>query len=1179
VFSLRSLSASALPERPMLSTSNVSAEQAETYYTQDDYYSRDAQQKASRWAGKAAAKLGLAGNVESETFQQLLNGMAPDGQLLSGKQTPAENRRAATDYTFSAPKSVSIAALVQQDDRVLAAHHQAVTTALTILEQRYALARQMTATGRQRVLTGNLMAAVFTHTTSREMEPQLHSHCVVMNATQLPDGQWRSFSNEAAIAHQKLLGEIYQNELAVALKQQGYEIEPKANGQFELAGYTPELLKLFSTRRQQMEQLMAIWDAEGTPILDANGEEIRSSAARREAAALRSRKQKPKDVDPNRLFRGWNALIQLKGLELPAIPQPSQEANVQDVIQFSENIGTALENAIQHCGERESVFKQTHLERFVLEHHLGEQSFERLERAIAHNDELIQIDDNKYTTQSALNLELNTIRMMQGGKGHVRAIATPNQINTHLEGKTLTLGQRDAIQLASTTNDQFIAWQGVAGSGKTFALSEFSAIAQAQGYSVRGFAPSAEAAHGLGKTLQIETQTVAGLLVAQTHGDKQQPEIWIVDEAGLLSMREAHDLLNRASAEKARVILVGDTKQLSSVAAGNPFKSLQAGGMATAQLDETLRQQTYELRIVVNQVAQGKVVEGIQTLAAAGCIQKIPKNEERSHQFALDYLNLSAEERQRTLLLAGTHQSRWELTKKIRQGLQAAGELKPDALTVSGLRPKDLTVAQAAYSSAYAPGDVVVPNQDYKKQGLVKNQQYRVLGGDRASNQLTLETPSGQVITVDPAQCAKKTVYQVQSMPVAVGDRLRWTKNDRATGIRNGQTFVVQQVASDGTAQICDQEGNVRPINLNRYPFLDYAWVSTTYSSQGKTGDRVMALLDGMTINRESFYVTVSRAKHHLMLYTADITELTQRAQKLTANENVSDYIPLFQVYTHAQTQKAQTNAISATAATAIHRDLGQRIGDGVGERLCQKLAADFRRDHGLAATGEPPGAGDAAGAGDFPSPPPNLDRHVAPLSTAIADYLEQQALIECTGEFAAAGAAIDYGLEHLEQSTQRRTQFAAAVARLDAAIGKQAGGAEPNQCAESERVQPQGSAAPTLNRGTDSLPVPATHPPAPPLSRTRCQRMWQQYSQGMQASNPVKLDYLVGRRAFAAGQSQKEIARMLVVGSAYVRQLEQAQGKEQARNYVNQTARAVCQMEREKMVSRERSQKSELGL
>ncbi len=1156
----------------MLSTSNVSAAQAETYYTQDDYYSRDTQQKASRWVGKAAAKLGLAGNVESEAFQQLLNGVAPDGQSLAGKRTSASNRRAATDYTFSAPKSVSIAALVQQDDRVLVAHHQAVTTALTILEQRYAQTRQMTATGRVRVPTGNLMAAVFTHTTSREMEPQLHSHCVVMNATQLPDGQWRSFSNEAAIAHQKLLGEIYQNELAVALKRQGYQIEPRANGQFELAGYTPELLKLFSTRRQQMEQLMAIWDAEGTPILDANGEEIRASAARREAATLRSRKQKPKDVDPERLFRGWNALIQLKGLELPAIPQPSQEASFQNVAQFSKNIGVALENAIQHCGERESVFKQTHLERFVLEHHLGDQSFERLEHAISHNEELIQIDNSKYTTQSALNLELNTIRLMQNGKGQVSAIATLEQVNAHLESKALTLGQQEAIQLASTTNDQFVAWQGVAGSGKTFALSEFSAIAQAQGYSVRGFAPSAEAAHGLGKTLQIETQTVAGLLVTQNHRDKRQSEIWIVDEAGLLSMRDAHDLLSRARAEKARVILVGDTKQLSSVAAGNPFKSLQAGGMATARLDETLRQQTQELRSAVNQVAQGKVVEGIQTLVAAGCIQEIPENEERSQQMVEDYLHLPAEERQRTLLLAGTHQSRWELTQKIRQGLQAEEALGPDTVTVNGLRPKDLTVAQATYSSAYAPGDMVVPNQDYKKQGLVKNQQYRVLGGDRTNNQLLLETPGGQVITVDPAQCAKKAVYQVQSIPVATGDRLRWTKNDRTTGIRNGQTFVVQRIASDGTAQICDQEGKTRPINLNHYPFLDYAWVSTTYSSQGKTGDRVMALLDGITTHRESFYVTVSRAKHQLTLYTADLAELMQLTQKSHAKANVSDYIPLFQVNLYAQTQTAQTNDCSTTAATSIHRDLSQCLGDRVGARIRQQLAADFRRTHGLEATGEPPGAGDAAVT-------PDLDSHIATLSSAIADYLEQREFLDHAGGVAAAVTAIDCRLEHLEPSAQRRTQLAAAVNRLDAAIGRPVGGVEPSQRTKSERVQPQWSAAPAMNGGTDILLVPPHSPaPIPPLlPKERYQHLWQQYSQGARASNPVKLDYLVGRRAFEAGCSQKEIARMLIAGSAYVRQISQVQGQEKAREYVNQTARAVCQREQERTLGRGRSRGLEL--
>lgn len=133
-------------------------------------------------------------------FIRMLSGQAPDGRSLTGKAIDSEKRRAATDLTFSTPKSVSIAALVQQDERVLEAHHQAVAKALTVLEERYAQTRISTEAGRTKVMTGNTAAAVFTHSTSREVGPQLHSYCVVMNATQLADGRWFSLSNEAAIA-------------------------------------------------------------------------------------------------------------------------------------------------------------------------------------------------------------------------------------------------------------------------------------------------------------------------------------------------------------------------------------------------------------------------------------------------------------------------------------------------------------------------------------------------------------------------------------------------------------------------------------------------------------------------------------------------------------------------------------------------------------------------------------------------------------------------------------------------------------------------------------------------------------------------------------------------------------------------------------------------------------------
>ncbi|PSB03831.1 mobilization protein, partial [filamentous cyanobacterium CCP2] len=275
---------------------------------------------------------------------------------------------------------------------------------------------------------------------------------------------------------------------------------------------------------------------------------------------------------------------------------------------------------------------------------------------------------------------------------------------------------------------------------------------------------------------------------------------------------------------------------------------------------------TQELKTAVALIAQDKVVEGIQALDQVGCIQEIQDWEQQLKKLVDDYLKLSLQERSRTLLLSGTNQQRLELTQRIRERLQAEGTLSRDVFTLMGLRPRNLTTIQSCYTSVYELGNVLVPHQDYKRQGLVKAQQYTVLAQDRSTNQLTLETPMGQILTINPAQCRKKSVYEAQPLQVAAGDRLRWTKNNRDAGIRNGQTFIVNHIAPDGIAQITDSEGKTMEINLSGRQYLDYAWVSTTYSSQGKTADRVFALVDGSTTNRESFYVTVSRAKHHLSL-------------------------------------------------------------------------------------------------------------------------------------------------------------------------------------------------------------------------------------------------------------------------------------------------------------------------
>ena len=1059
----------------MLSFCNVSAQQAEHYYEKDNYYTlEESEQSQAYWVGKGAAVFGLSGSVEKEQFVDLLYGLAPDGTELAGKLVDPERHRAATDYTFSAPKSASIAALVQGDDRVIQAHHKAVQTALAVLEKRYAQTRITIDKGRQRITTANMIAAVFTHDVSREQEPQLHSHCVVINATQLSDGCWRSFSNEEVVANQKLLGQLYQNELAYELKSIGYQIEAKSHGQFEVSGYSKELLEVFSTRRKQIQQILELWETERERIVNADGNPIATSAARREAATLRTRQKKPKEMPREKLVRGWQAIVQLKALELPLLPEQHLRLGFHPDLN-RKAMEAAIASAIDHCSEREAVFKRTKLERFILENHLGQHSFNTLDYAIETDNELVRIATNKYTTQAALYLELNTIQIMQEGQGQVKSIAYPEQVSRYLENKQLTAGQQKSIELAITTGDRIIAWQGVAGSGKSYALKEVRAIAQAQGYRVRGFAPSAEAASSLSGAIQTETDTVAGLLVSQD-SETSEKQLWIVDEAGLLSMRQAHDLLNRALAANARVLLVGDTRQLSAMEAGNPFKSLQAGGIAIARLDESLRQRTQELRGAVKAIAQGSTAEGIHQLEQAGCMAEIPEESDRLNQIISDYMSLSSDHRNQTLLLAGTNQDRLKLTHKLRQALQTEGTLEQNASAITGLRPRDLTVAQAGYVSAYEIGDVIIPHQTYKKQGLTKNERYRVVAKNDQTNRLILSFQGEQHLSIDPAQCPRKAVYQPQVMPVAIGDRLRWTKNDRAKGIRNGQAFTITGFEGN-KAQIQSDDGRAASLELDSSQYVDYAWVNTIYSAQGKTSDRVLVLGDS-SLNQESFYVACSRAKYQLTLYIADKTELLRSAQRSRVKENVSDYLAIDSIVpqkiasnqlqlhlSHEFSQPTQWNDRTNSGSLSTTDSRPTQPAAGAIHLPDFSSPAATRTAKSTGGAGEPDESANSGSRAeytelkcDIEALATNLIQHVDAVSCAVAGYLEQREIERCAACLAAAVEGVDRHFRQIEQAGADRSRLTAAVDRLNEQLGAEDRSPQLAEKAAFGQIQPNSS-------------------------------------------------------------------------------------------------------------------------
>ena len=685
----------------MLSLANVSAAQAENYYEKDDYYTQGDPdlQSDSQWQGNGAAQLHLTGAVDKQIFQQLLHGQTPDGKSLHSKRINPEKHRAATDYTFSAPKSVSIAALIQKDKRVIQAHDTAVKTALEVLENRYAQTRVRRGPGiREKVATGNVIAATFRHETSREQDPQLHTHCVVINATQMEDGKWQSLSNEEVLNNQKLLGEIYQNELAHQLRSYGYEIEPNGSGQFEVKGYEQPLLDLFSTRTQQIEQYIERWEE---VIKETGGKPLNANQKKQATLATRLRKKSvPREV----LLDGWHRAISSGAVTLPAPPEVAAEAAQKEPTNLAT---TAAVEGVNHASERESVFKVERAERFALEHHLGEQSFAELQTAMT--DAGLLPAQNRYTTQEAIERELDTIAIMEGGKGQEKTIAPDEKIWQLLRQElSLTEGQRQAIETTATTTDQFIAWQGVAGAGKTYSLKLVAQLAREQGYEVTGYAPSAQAANTLSEEANIESNTVARLLHSdRTHDSKssrQNQVMWIVDEAGLLSAKDAHQLLKKAQVQNARVILVGDIRQLSAVEAGNPFKSLQSAGIQTAYLEESRRQKTDALRAAVVCLNAGEQREGLDRLDKAGMVNEVVDVQERHRCIVNDYMRSSPKARKKTLILSGTNVERLELTVDIRAALQAEGSLGADTFTMRSLRSLDRTEAQLKYACAYSEG-------------------------------------------------------------------------------------------------------------------------------------------------------------------------------------------------------------------------------------------------------------------------------------------------------------------------------------------------------------------------------------------------------------------------------------------------------------------------------------------
>lgn len=890
----------------------TSAGQAASYYEADDYYAEGGF-APSEWFGEAAAALGLSGEVDRGQFAEMLEGRVAGHQLGTTRDGKIEHRP-GWDITFSAPKSVSIMAEVAGDKRLIAAHAAAVKAALAHVEQYMAATRVREGGEVGREETGNLAIATFRHATSRAQDPQLHTHAVILNATQDKDGNWRSLEPRAFYQLQKEIGAIYRQELAHGAAELGYRIEAGKDAMFEIAGVPDKVIAALNQRTAAIDARLA---ERGTSREEA-------SAAEKQIAALDTREAKS-HVDHKTLRANWRATAEAKGFgeaeQARVIAEARDRVKAGELAASPEILADrAVAWAAAKLSERQAVFPASTLAREAGDYAFGRLSHSAISAAIAQAGERGALVPRAFvdrrgaefagfTTPEAIATEQNMLRLEATGRGVTAPLASPLAAARTVEraarqsaraGFAWTDDQKRATSALLSSRDRVAAVQGYAGTAKTTTvLATYAREAAKSGLAVTALAPTASAATVLGEALGLRGDTVARHLVSPEAKGLGKGSVWIVDEASMLSSRDMAALMASAYKAEARLVLVGDVRQLGSVGAGAAFAQLQQAGMATAKLASVVRQTNADTREAVMASIEGHASKALAALERGGGeVIEGADSDARLAMMAQRYVALSPTERARTLVIEPSRDGRDTLTTLIRQQLSQRGELLSAAVRFEALEAKGLTRAETRQAASYATGDVVRFARDYADKGVTRGAAYRVERIDPDKALISLKSANGSAIDWRMRQwgSGKVEVFEPKPMELQAGDRVQFTRNDREAGRINGLRGTVTSIDPvRQQATIALANGREQRLDLTdpRDAHLRHAYVQTAHAAQGQTAERVLIHADSRSANlvdQKMLYVALSRAKSEAIVVTDDkarlIRAIHERAgEKQTAME------------------------------------------------------------------------------------------------------------------------------------------------------------------------------------------------------------------------------------------------------------------------------------------------------
>ncbi len=849
-------------------------------HARGSYYTEEGK-TVGRWSGELAETFGLSGMVNRADFEQLCEGQDPrtSEQLVRhvkkhqrtnqhGEEIETGGHRAGCDITFSAPKSVSLAALVGGDERIREAHAEAVTAALREVEK-YAQARLGGNSPAE--TTGKLLFASFEHDAARPDQkggyaaPDLHTHNFAFNLTQTAEGKIKPVQSVELYRSQKYGTAIYRATLAERLQKLGYEIEvDKRTGAPEIKGISREYIEAASPRQRDIKE---------------TAEALKTNSTR----GVSNRNRRTKTYDRDEMKERHQELDRQHGGQAHTVVEDARLlSQVMSALLWNEPGSThaaqeSVTFAIEKGSEREAVSEMRQLMTDALRRHLGRTTFEAISEEMQARQERGQLvgvvldNDTKQrmTTEKMLRRESENIEKMRAGQGTQQPIRerVPKTLTTS-QGMILNEKQHAAVEQIVTSRDQIIGLVGKAGAGKTTTLDTVRGAAERAGYVVQGFAPTTRAAQLLADS-GMQTQTLQKF-VRQKDAPDAPRRFLVLDESSLASTKQVNAFLSRVRPED-KVLLVGDVRQHEAVEAGSPFAQLARHGMVTAKLEKIVRQKDAPLREVVEHLSIGKIKEAVRCLRDQGRITEIADPRERLQTIAQDFCEHP--EKDSTLVISPGNKERVELNRLIHQQLQASGQISTKNYQTKVLENRnELTGAERTFAGAYQPDDVIRYTGGSKKHGIGAGEYARVLATDEKTNTLTVKLEKSQRhISYDPKRLQGVTVYREAEREFSAGDRLQFRAPYHAQKVTNGELGTLEKIERGTLTVALDSGRSINfPIDKNRH--IDHGYAVTSHSSQGQTVNRVLVNADtrepDKLLNQRMAYVATSRARLDAHIYT-----------------------------------------------------------------------------------------------------------------------------------------------------------------------------------------------------------------------------------------------------------------------------------------------------------------------